>query len=348
MKQIFTILGLLICLSNSSFAQLGTGLPEKFSRKDSLRGTLSPERANYDVTFYNLDIKIDIENKYISGSNLIQFKVLNSLPVLQFDLFDNLKINSVEWDGKKLEFKREYNAVLVSFPKALTAGTSSSIKIYYEGNPIIAKRAPWDGGFVFKTDKNGKPFVAVACQGTGASLWWPTKDHQSDESDSMAINITSSSDLEEVSNGRLRAKKEIGNGYTRFEWFVSSPINNYDVSVNIADYAHWTDQYKSKVDGENLSLDYYVLKDDLEKAQKQFEQVKPMMDAFEKRFGKYPFYVDGYKLVQTPYLGMEHQSCVAYGNQYKNGYKNFIYPLIDFNFIEVFSFFIGVQLNKDK
>jgi aminopeptidase N len=323
MKQIFTILGLLICLSNSSFSQLGTGLPEKFSRKDSLRGTLSPERANYDVTFYNLDIKIDIENKYISGSNLIQFKVLKSLPVLQFDLFDNLKINSVEWNGKKLEFKREYNAVFVSFPTALTAGTSSSIKIYYEGNPIIAKRAPWDGGFVFKTDKNGKPFVAVACQGTGASLWWPTKDHQSDEPDSMAINITSSSELEEVSNGRLRAKKEIGNKYTRFEWFVSEPINNYDVSINIADYAHWTDQYKSKVDGENLSLDYYVLKDDLEKAQKQFEQVKPMMDAFEKRFGKYPFYKDGYKLVQTPYLGMEHQSCVAYGNQYKNGYLGF-------------------------
>lgn len=323
MKQIFTIVGLLICLSNSSIAQLGTGLPEKFSRKDSLRGTLSPERANYDVTFYNLDIKIDIENKYISGSNLIQFKVLNSLPVLQFDLFDNLKINSVEWDGKKLDFKREYNAVFVSFPKALNAGTSSAIKIYYEGNPTIAKRAPWDGGFVFKTDKNGKPFVAVACQGTGASLWWPTKDHQSDEPDSMAINITSSSDLEEVSNGRLRAKKEIGNEYTRFEWFVSEPINNYDVSINIADYAHWTDQYKSKVDGENLSLDYYVLKDDLEKAKKQFEQVKPMMDAFEKRFGKYPFYKDGYKLVQTPYLGMEHQSCVAYGNQYKNGYLGF-------------------------
>lgn len=323
MKQIFTIVGLLICLSNSSIAQLGTGLPDKFTRKDSLRGTLSPERANYDVTFYNLDIKIDIENKYISGSNLIQFKVINSLPVLQFDLFDNLKINSVEWDGKKLDFKREYNAVFVSFPKALTAGTSSAIKIYYEGNPTVAKRAPWDGGFVFKTDKNGKPFVAVACQGTGASLWWPTKDHQSDEPDSMAINITSSSDLEEVSNGRLRAKKEIGNEYTRFEWFVSEPINNYDVSINIADYAHWTDQYKSKVDGENLSLDYYVLKDDLEKAQKQFEQVKPMMDAFEKHFGKYPFYKDGYKLVQTPYLGMEHQSCVAYGNQYKNGYLGF-------------------------
>lgn len=323
MKKLFALLGLLIFISNNSSAQLGTGLQEKYSRKDSLRGTLSPERANYDVTFYNLDLKIDIENKYISGSNIIQFKVLKNLPVLQFDLFDNLKINSVEWNGKNLDFKREFNAVFVTFPSALSAGTSSSIKIFYEGNPTVAKRAPWDGGFVFKTDKNGKPFVAVACQGTGASLWWPTKDHQSDEPDSMAINITSSSDLEEVSNGRLRAKKEIGNEYTRFEWFVSEPINNYDVSINIADYAHWTDQYKSKIDGEYLTLDYYVLKDDLDKAKNQFEQVKPMMDVFEKRFGKYPFYKDGYKLVQTPYLGMEHQSCVAYGNQYKNGYLGF-------------------------
>lgn len=323
MKRILYVIGIIVLVNNYSFAQLGTGLPEKFTRKDSLRGTLTPERANYDVTFYNLDLKIDIENKYISGSNIIQFKVKNNLPVLQFDLFDNLKITKVEWNNKSLEFKREYNAVFVTFPSPLSAGSSSAIKVYYEGNPIVAKRAPWDGGFVFKTDKNGKPFVAVACQGTGASLWWPTKDHQSDEPDSMAINITSSSDLEEVSNGRLRAKKDLGNNYTRFEWFVSEPINNYDVSINIADYAHWNDTYKSKVDGDVLTLDYYVLKDDLEKAQKQFEQVKPMMDAFEKRFGKYPFYKDGYKLVQTPYLGMEHQSCVAYGNAFKNGYLGF-------------------------
>lgn len=323
MKRFLFVLGVIVLVNNYSFAQLGTGLPEKFTRKDSLRGTLTPERANYDVTFYNLDLKIDIENKYISGSNIIQFKVKNNLPVLQFDLFDNLKITKVEWNNKSLEFKREFNAVFVTFPSPLSAGSSSAIKVYYEGNPIVAKRAPWDGGFVFKTDKNGKPFVAVACQGTGASLWWPTKDHQSDEPDSMAINITSSSDLEEVSNGRLRAKKALANNYTRFEWFVSEPINNYDVSINIADYAHWNDTYKSKVDGEVLTLDYYVLKDDLEKAQKQFEQVKPMMDAFEKRFGKYPFYKDGYKLVQTPYLGMEHQSCVAYGNAFKNGYLGF-------------------------
>lgn len=320
MKRLLTFIGIIFIINNNSSAQLGTGIPDQFTRKDSLRGTLSPARANYDVKYYELDLKIDIENKYISGSNLIRFDVKKNLPTLQFDLFDNLKITKVEWNAKPLDFKREFNAVFVTFPTPLNAGTSSSIKIYYEGNPTVARRAPWDGGFVFKSDKNGKPFVAVACQGTGASLWWPTKDHQSDEPDSMAINITSSSSLEEVSNGRLRAKKNLGDGYTRFEWFISEPINNYDVSINIADYAHWRDNYISNVDGEKLSLDYYVLKEDLEKAQKQFEQVKPMMDAFEKRFGKYPFYKDGYKLVQTPYLGMEHQSCVAYGNAFKNGY----------------------------
>ncbi len=320
MKKLLILFGVIIISCNYSYSQLGAGLPEKFSRKDSLRGTLSPERANYDVRFYNLDLKIDIDKKYISGSNTILFTAVNNLSKLQFDLFDNLKINKVEWNNQALKFDREYHAVFVHFPSEIKAGSNSSIKIYYEGNPTVAKRAPWDGGFVFKSDKSGNPFVGVACQGTGASLWWPNKDHQSDEPDSMAINITSPSKYEEVSNGRLRNKKDLGDGYTRFEWFVANPINNYDVSVNIADYHHWSDTYKSKLNGEILTLDYYVLKEDREKAEKQFQQVKPMMDAFEKRFGKYPFYEDGYKLVQTPYLGMEHQSCVAYGNAYKNGY----------------------------
>ncbi len=323
MKKIKFLLIALISINTYAFAQLGTGLPEKFSRKDSLRGTLSNIRNNYDVKFYNLDIKIDIEKKYISGYNEIKFLAKEDIKTIQIDLFDNMKINKIEHNGTDLKFTREFNAVFITFNKAISKGNNSSIKVFYEGNPIIAKRAPWDGGFVFKKDKNGNPHIGVACQGTGASLWWPNKDHQSDEPDSMAINITSSSLYETVCNGRLRAKKNLGDGYTRFEWFVSNPINNYNVSVNIADYFHWTDTYKSKVDSDLLSLDYYVLKDDAEKAKKQFEQVKPMMDVFEKRFGKYGFYKDGYKLVQTPYLGMEHQSCVAYGNGYKNGYLGF-------------------------
>ncbi len=309
--------------ASTAFAQLGAGLPDRFTRKDSLRGTLSNIRNNYDVKFYNLDIKIDIENRFISGFNEIKFLALEDVSKIQIDLFDNMKINKIEHNKKSLKYYREFNAVFIDFPNTLKKGSITSIKVFYEGKPMVAKRAPWDGGFVFKKDKNGNPHVGVACQGTGASLWWPNKDHQSDEPDSMAINITSSSLYEEVSNGRLRSKKDLGDGYTRFEWFVSNPINNYNVSVNIADYYHWTEPYSSKVDGENLTLDYYVLKDDKEKALKQFEQVKPMMDAFEKRFGKYAFYTDGYKLVQTPYLGMEHQSCVAYGNAFKNGYLGF-------------------------
>lgn len=323
MKKVKFLFIALISINSYAFAQLGTGLPEKFSRKDSLRGTLSNIRNNYDVKFYNLDIIIDIEKKFISGFNEIKFLAKDDINKIQIDLFDNMKINKIEHNGSNMKFTREFNAVFISFNNTISKGTLSSIKVFYEGNPMIAKRAPWDGGFVFKKDKNGNPHIGVACQGTGASLWWPNKDHQSDEPDSMAINITSSSLYETVCNGRLRAKKNLDNGTTRFEWFVSNPINNYNVSVNIADYDHWTDTYTSKIDAETLTLDYYVLKEDSEKAKKQFEQVKPMMDVFEKRFGKYGFYTDGYKLVQTPYLGMEHQSCVAYGNGYKNGYLGF-------------------------
>ncbi len=322
MKKLTLLFVVFIHLILNANAQLMDG-KKSFSRKDTLRGTLSAERINYDVKHYLLDIKIDIEKKFLKGSNQISFEVKNDLPVLQFDLFENMKVNKVEWNNKKLKFSREFNAVFVSFPEALKKGSSHFITIYYEGNPTIAKRAPWDGGLVFKKDKNGKPWVGVACQGTGASLWWPNKDHQSDEPDSMEIRVTSPSDLEEVSNGRLVSKIDLNDGYTKRIWKVNHPINNYNVSINIADYYHWTDNYTSKIDSEVLTLDYYVLKDNESKARKQFEQVKPMLDAFEKRFSPYPFYKDGYKLVETPYLGMEHQSCVAYGNAYKNGYMGF-------------------------
>ena len=319
MKKITLVFLILIQISFGANAQLMDG-KKSFSRKDTLRGTLSAERANYDVKHYLLDVKIDIEKKFLSGSNQISFEVINDLPVLQFDLFENMNVKRVEWNNKKMRFNREYNAVFVRFPETLKKGSKHSIVIYYDGNPTVAKRAPWDGGLVFKKDRNNKPWIGVACQGTGASLWWPNKDHQSDEPDSMEIRVTSPSYLEEVSNGRLVSKEELGDGYTKRTWKVNHPINNYNVSINIADYVHWTDNYTSKINSEVLTLDYYVLKDNESKARKQFEQVKPMLDVFEKRFSPYPFYKDGYKLVETPYLGMEHQSCVAYGNAYKNGY----------------------------
>jgi len=178
----------------------------------------------------------------------------------------------------------------------------------------LPKNAPWDGGFVFSKDTNDKPFIGVAVQGTGASLWYPNKDHQSDEPESVDIKVSVPNGLMNVSNGRLIAETALGDGYTQWHWKVRQPINSYNITLNIADYVHFEDRYNQ------LSLDYYVLKENLDKAKQQFQQVRPMMDCFYEKFGDYPFQKDGFKLVETPYLGMEHQSAVAYGNGYQNGY----------------------------
>ena len=222
--------------------------------------------------------------------------------------------------GKKLPYSREFNAVFISFPKSIAKGSKQSFTVYYGGKPTVAKRAPWDGGFVFTTDTKGLPWVATACQGLGASVWWPNKDHQADEVDSMLISIAVPKGLKDVSNGRLRSVTDLPNGYTRFDWFVANPINNYDVAANIGNYIHMADSYAGEKG--KLSLDYWVLPADSAAARHQFDaNVKPMLKAFEHWFGPYPFYEDGYKLVQTPHLGMEHQSAVAYGNGFKNGYR---------------------------
>jgi aminopeptidase N len=317
-KLISLCVFVLICVLNlAASAQL---LQEKFGygRADSLRGYLSPVRTCYDINYYHLDVKVDIDKRFISGSNEIKFTATRDFTKLQFDLFANLKVEKVVYKGKPLAFKREINAVFVTFPP-IKKGSKDSFTVYYNGNPTVAKRAPWDGGFVFAKDESGSPWVATACQGVGASIWWPNKDHQADEVDSMLISISVPKGLKDVSNGRLRKVTELKDGYTRFDWFVGNPINNYDVAINIANYVHFEDSY----DGEKgkLSLDYWVLPANLEKAKTQFAaNVKPMLKSFEYWFGPYPFYEDGYKLVETPHLGMEHQSAVAYGNKYQNGY----------------------------
>ena len=291
----------------------------EFTRADTLRGALTPLRTCYDINYYHLDVKFNIDKKYISGSNLFKFTATDNFTQLQFDLFDNLKVERVVYKEKDLPFKREFNAVFVTFPKTITKGSKDEFTVYYSGNPIVAKQAPWDGGVVYTTDAAGRSFVATACQGIGASIWWPNKDHQSDEVDSMLISISVPKGLKDVSNGRLRKVTELNDGYTRFDWFVDNPINNYDVAANIANYAHITDSYTGEKG--KLSIDYWVLQENVEKAKKQFgENVKPMLRSFEHWFGPYPFYEDGYKLVETPFLGMEHQSAVAYGNKYTNGY----------------------------
>jgi aminopeptidase N len=318
MKKVFIALLVLSLFHNHLHAQLLVD-KDRFTRGDTLRGKLTPLRSCYDINYYHLDVKFDIDNKFISGSNLFRFTAVEDFNKLQFDLFDNLKVEKVIYKGAELPYKREFNAVFVTFPKTIKKGSRDEFTVYYSGNPTIAKNAPWDGGVVYARDTTGKPWVATACEGVGASIWWPNKDHLSDEVDSMLISISVPKGLKDVSNGRLRRVTDLDSAYTRFDWFVASPINNYDVTANIGDYTRFTDTYNGEKG--KLDLDYWVMPADLEKAKRHFAaNVKPMLKSFEHWFGPYPFYEDGYKLVETPHLGMEHQSAVAYGNHFMNGY----------------------------
>lgn len=290
-----------------------------FSKDDTLRGSITPQRAWWDLTFYNLKVKVDPAAKSIAGSNEIHYKVLQSGRELQIDLQPPLVLERAEQDGQVLEIdKKGRNAWFLHLKKEQPAGSRQFVTVWYSGKPREAQNAPWDGGFSWSKDDKGQPFVATSCQGLGASVWWPCKDHAYDEPDSQAIAVTVPGNLMDVSNGRLRRTTDNGDGTRTFEWAVRNPINNYGINVNIAEYAHFSDEFKGEKGA--LSLNYYVLPANLEKAKKQFEQVKPMLQAFEHWFGPYPFYEDGYKLVEVPYLGMEHQSSVTYGNKYLNGY----------------------------
>ena len=290
----------------------------QFTRRDSLQGGLRIERTSYDVKRYDLNITINPEQKSIKGFNEITFEVMVPTQKIQLDLFDNMKVDSIVWNTKKLKYVRDNDAVFIDFPEKLVSKSNHKLKFYYSGNPRIARNAPWDGGFVFSKDKAGKDFIAVAVQGTGASLWYPVKDSQTDEPDNGAsIKVAVPNGLMNVSNGRFLGSQDLKNGYTRWDWEVKNPINNYTITVNIADYVHIQDKMP------DLDLDYYVLRENEAKAREHFMEVKPMMECFQSKFGRYPFWEDGYKLVETPYLGMEHQSAVAYGNKYKKGYMGF-------------------------
>jgi len=288
---------------------------QEFTRRDSLQGSLRPERTCFDVLRYDLNLTIEPEYKTVKGYNDITFKVIEKTQKIQLDLFENMVVDSIIFNEKKLQYKREFDAVFISFPSELTLNSEQKIRFYYNGNPLVAKRAPWDGGFVWKKDSNGNDFVGVAVQGTGASLWYPVKDHQTDEPDRGAsVKVAVPNGLMNVSNGKFIGNENLNNGFTRWDWEVKNPINNYNIVINIGDYVN----IHEKLD--DLDLDYYVLAENEVVARKHFEEVMPMMECFQQKFGTYPFVNDGYKLVETPYLGMEHQSAVAYGNKYTKGY----------------------------
>lgn len=291
---------------------------KKFTRQDTLRGSITPERAWWDLTYYHLNVTVQPDQKFIKGKNQVQYKVLQPARVLQIDLQTPLKITKAIQNGKNLKVVSEGNAHFIHLKEQQTIGDVNAIDVYYEGHPKEAVNAPWDGGFSWKKDEKGNHFVATSCQGLGASVWWPNKDHMYDEVDSMAISVRVPKNLMNISNGRLRNIEKHNDNTTTYHWFVNNPINNYGVNVNIGDYVQFSEKYNGE-DGV-LDMNYYVLRDHLKQAKEHFKDAPKMMKAFEHWFGKYPFYEDGFKLVEVPYLGMEHQSSVTYGNRYRKGY----------------------------
>lgn len=316
-SYIMTFVFLFIVFTSNAQGVLNK-LEKTFTHQDTLRGSITKERAWWDLKYYHLDIKVNPVDKTISGSNKVQYTVLNEYSKMQIDLQEPMQIYKVTQDGKELKFERNGNVFFIELIANQKVGEIKEIIVSFGGKPKEAVNPPWEGGITWKKDKNGKDFIASSCQGLGASVWWPCKDHMYDEVENMLISVNVPGDLTDVSNGRLKSVKKQKDGTKTFNWYVSNPINNYGVNINIGDYVNFSEKYKGEKG--NLDCNYYVLSYNLALAKKQFKDVPKMLKAFENWFGPYPFYEDSYKLVEAPYLGMEHQSSVTYGNQYKNGY----------------------------
>jgi aminopeptidase N len=291
------------------------------TKDDLLRGGYGPYRANNDLLFYHLTLRVDPAAKTIAGTNVVRFRMLKDGRKIQLELTPDLTLDGITFEGKTLKYARaaeDSRTLYVEFPRELKVGEVAEVSVAYHGRPVTQGRF---GCFSFDKDKEGKPWITTACEGEGPSVWWPNKDQWKDEpQDGMELDIAVPNGLMDVSNGRFVASKDLGDGYTQWQWRVHYPINNYDVALNIGEYQHWSGVHANKDTGEQTTLDYYALPEDLEKAKAQFEQVPGMLDAYEHYFGEYPFDKDGYKLIEVPYAGMEHQTAVAYGNHFENGY----------------------------
>lgn len=333
MRFLFSLL-LLCCQLHAQTIDTNYFAHEVFTLADTLRGALRPERTCFDVTYYELHLEVDPDERSLEGRVDMAYTVVQPTQRIQLDLFANMTIDSIVLAGRPLPYQRIADAIFIDLPARQRPGSRHRMTIWYGGSPVIAERPPWDGGFIWSRDQKDRTWIAVACEGDGASLWWPNKDHLSDEPDSVLISVTVPKRLFVASNGNLREEVELDNGYQkRYDWFVSYPINNYNVSLGIGSYVHFDTTYVA-ADGEELTLDYYVLDYNLEKARKQFRQVGPMLACYEHYFGKYPFWEDGYAMIETPHLGMEHQSGIAYGNRYMRGYLGGrIPPGMDWDFI---------------
>jgi aminopeptidase N len=301
----------LTCAAVPVFSQPAPPAVRVPTHADILRGEYGPYRANNDLLFYHLDVRVDPEKKYLSGKVAIRFKMLQDATRIQLDLHPALQVDKILLGDTTLKYERDSGAVFVDFPTTLRTGRIYTVDFYYSGNPVETGRF---GAITFKKDPSGHTWINTACEGIGASVWWPNKDQWRDEVESMEISVSIPNDLVDVSNGKFIRKTDLGDGYTRWDWLVQYPINNYDVSLNIGNYQHWADRLG------DLPLDFYALPENLEKAKRQFAQAKGMLEAYQHYFGEYPFQKDGYKLIEAPYSGMEHQSAVTYGNRFANGY----------------------------
>ncbi|MBK8787373.1 MAG: M1 family metallopeptidase [Chitinophagaceae bacterium] len=301
---------------------------QAFTHADTLRGTYGPTRDWWNVTKYDLHVKFNLKDSSISGYNIIDFEVLKNGTTIQIDLQEPMILDSIKVIATRstantgnIPFTQDGNAYFIqpiSWMKNGEMKKKNYIYVYYHGKPRIAIRPPWDGGLIMQKDKNNNPFVSLACQGLGASVWYPCKDHQADEPDSAEMHITIPDSLICVGNGRFRGKINNSDGTATYDWAVTNPINSYNLIPYIGKYTHFSEVYEGEKG--KLDMDYWVLDYNLEKAKEQFKDAPRMMKAFEHWFGPYPFYEDGFKLVEAPHLGMEHQSATAYGNKYKNGY----------------------------
>ncbi len=303
----------------------------KLTERNRLMGVQSPERTCYDVTYYRINLTVDSEQKYLRGYVDISARVVRNFSRLQVDLAQTMTLNRIRFQGQDLSYVRDEDAVFVQFP-AMEAGTEFTFRVEYEGQPKEARRPPWDGGFVWETDQQGRPFISVACEGDGASLWWPNKDQILDEPDSVRMTFTVPEELFCVSNGRLENVSDGPKGYKTYTWAVLNPINNYNVSLQLGSYVLVQDTLQRN--GTVETMNHYVLDYHAAVAQEHFKQARKVIHFMEKYFGPYPWWKDGYKLVEVSYLGMEHQSAVAYGNKFSNhsdsrGWLSDFYGIVD-------------------
>ena len=307
------------CLMLMCFYFQGFSQTPNFTKQDTLRGSITKERIWWNLLHYDLKFEVYPSTKTIKGSNTIKYKVLQQNQVMQIDLQPPMQISDVTQNNEKLSYRREGNVYYITLKKKQNRASINEIKIDFEGMPKISKNPPWDDGFTWRKDENGYDFIATSCQGGGASIWWPCKDHMYDEPDNgVQMDITVPKHLVGVGNGRLIKTQENTNNTKTYTWKVVNPINNYGVNINVGNYVYFSEIFKGKKG--DLDCRYYVLAHNLEEAKEHFKDARKTLEAFEHWFGPYPFYEDSYKLVEVPYLGMEHQSSVTYGNAYKMGY----------------------------